>query len=222
MFPSFNRMQELWDDLETWSGLDRAGELGLFHARTIGGHVHIGYPLAQSLLTEQERKALPRIFYEANLDPTTTPPADELARALRSPVSRELLRPRTIRLVESQNDADHYKAILDAVADELAEWDGETQGAGQGGRSTRLASAGLRIGLDLDLVARTATASIRCRLKREFPEDGLYLLEIPGIPGQFLAEEYMEGWSLPVSTGGDRRGVGCLPLGLEQRSGIEN
>ena len=201
MFPSFNRMQELWDDLETWSGLDGAGELGLFHARTIGGHVHIGYPLAQSLLTEQERKALPRIFYAANLDPTTTPPADELARALRSPVSRELLRPRTIRLVESQDDADHYKAILDAVADELAEWDGETQGTGQGGRPTKLASAGLRIGLDLDLVARTATASIRCRLKREFPEDGLNL-EIPGIPGEFLAEEYMEGWSLPVSTGG--------------------
>ena len=46
MVPSFNRMQELWDDLETWSGLDRAGELGLFHARTIGGHVHVGYPLA--------------------------------------------------------------------------------------------------------------------------------------------------------------------------------
>ena len=201
MFPSFNRMQELWNDLGTWSEFDRAGELGLFHTRTIGGHVHIGYPLAQSLLTEQERKALPRVFYEANLDPTATPPADELARALRNNVSRELLRPRTIRLVESQNDADHYKAILDAVVDELAEWDGETQDTGQGGRLTRLASAGLRIGLDLDLVARTATASIRCRLKREFPEDGLYL-EIPGMPGQFLAEEYMEGWSLPVSTGG--------------------
>ena len=201
MFPSFNRMQELWNDLGTWSELDRAGELGLFHARTIGGHVHIGYPLAQSLLTEQERKALPRVFYEANLDPTATPPADELARALRNTVSRELLRPRTIRLVESQNDADHYKAILDAVADELAEWDGGTQDIGQDGRLTRLASAGLRICLDLDLVARRATASIRCRLKQEFPEDGLYL-EVPGIPGQFQAEEYMEGWSLPVSSGG--------------------
>jgi hypothetical protein len=37
-------MKELWDDLETWSGLDKAGELGLFEARTIGGHVHIGTP----------------------------------------------------------------------------------------------------------------------------------------------------------------------------------
>ena len=199
MFPSFNRMQELWDDLETWSGLDKAGELGLFQARTIGGNIHIGYPLAQSLLTEQERLALPRVFYEANLDPTATPPADELARALRSQVSRDLLRPRTIRLLESQHDADHYRAILDVVADELTEWDGEILGAGQGGRPTRLASAGLRIGVDLDMVAGTATASVRCRLKREFPEDGL-LLEIPGIPGQYLAGEYMEGWSLPVST----------------------
>ena len=199
MLPSFSRMQELWDDLETWSGLDKAGELGLFHARTIGGHIHIGYPLAQSLLTEPERRALPRVFYEANLDPTATPPADELARALRSPVSRNLLRPRTIRLLESQHDTDHYRAILDVAADELAEWDGEILGAGQGERPTRLASAGLRIGVDLDLVARTVTASVRCRLNREFPEDGL-LLEIPGIPGQFLAGEYIDGWSLPVST----------------------
>ena len=199
MFPSFHRMKELWDDLETWSGLNKAGELGLFDARTIGGHIHIGYPLAQSLLTEQERLALPRVFYEANLDPTSTPPADELARALRSPVSKELLRPRTIRQLESQHDADLYRAILDVVADELAEWDGEILGIGQGGRSARLATAGLRIGIDVDMVAREATASVRCRLKREFPEDGLHL-EIPGIPGQFLAGEYMDGWSLPLST----------------------
>lgn len=199
MFPSFNRMQELWDDLETWSGLDKAGELGLFRARTIGGHVHIGYPLAQSLLTEQERLELPRVFYEANLDPTTTPPADELARALRSSVSSNILRPRTIRQLESQYDADHYRAILDVVADELAEWDGEIFDVGQGGQQTRLVSAGLRLGIDLDMVARRATASVRCRLKREFPEDGLPV-EVPGIPDQFFAGEYMDGWSLPVST----------------------
>ena len=132
MFPSFHRMQELWNDLETWSELDMAGELGLFHAQSIGGHIHIGYPLAQSLLTEQERIALPRVFYWANLDPTATPPADELARALRSSAARDLLRPRTIRLVENQYDVDHYKALLDAVADELAEWDGEIEVADQG------------------------------------------------------------------------------------------
>ena len=197
--PSFHRMQELWDDLEAWSEFDMAGDLGLFRARSIGGHIHIGYPLAQSLLTEQERKALPQVFDEAGLDPTTTPPADELARALRSPASRELLRSRTVRLVENQYDAEHYKALLDVVADELAEWDGEIERVGQGGRPSRVATAGLRIGLDLDPVARTATASLRCKLKREFPEDGVQL-GIPGIPGQFLAEEYLEGWSLPISS----------------------
>lgn len=196
--PSFHRMQELWDDLETWSELDMAGDLGLFRARRIGGHIHIGYPLAQSLLTEQERRALPRIFYGANLDPTATPSADELARALRSPASRDLLRPRTVRLVENHYDAEQYDALLDVVADELAEWDGEIERLGQGGRPSRIATAGLRIGLDLDPVARTATASLRCRLKREFPEDGVQI-EVPGIPGQFLAEEYLEGWSLPLS-----------------------
>ena len=142
MFPSFNRMQEIWDDLEIWSELDKAGEFGLFRSRSIGGHIHIGYPLAQSLLTEQERRALPQIFYETDLDPTATPPADELARALRSHVSRDLLRPRTIRLLEGLYDADHYRAMLDTVASELAEWDGEIQRVGRGGDPTRLAFAG--------------------------------------------------------------------------------
>ena len=198
MVPSFNRMKVLWDDLEIWSSLDQAGERGVFHARTIGGHVHIGYPLAQSLLTDQERRALPRIFYAAKLDPTATPPADELARALRSPTSKGLMRPRTIRLLESQPDADHFRAVLETVASELAEWDGELQDENPGGCSTRRALGGLRICVDLDVVARTASTSVRCRLKREFPEEGLEV-EIPGIPGQFLAAEYMDGWSLPVS-----------------------
>lgn len=197
--PSFHRMHELWDDLETWSELDTAGKLGLFRSRSIGGQIHIGYPLAQSLLTEQERKALPGVFYNADLDPTVTPSAEELARALRSSTSRHLLRPRTVRLVEDRNDDDQYTALLDVVADELAEWDGAVVTSNVGGRPNRLASAGLRIGLDLDPVAKTASASLRCKLNREFPEEGIDVV-IPGYSERFIAQEYMDNWSLPVAT----------------------
>ena len=197
MFPSFQYMRELWHDLEEWSIYDKRGEFGIFHARIIGGKVHIGYPLGQLMLTEQERKELPRVFYDSGLDPTSTPPADELARALRSTTAKSLLLPRTIRLVENRRDIDLYTGLLDTVADELAEWDGEVEAISSSGYGMRLASASLRICLNVDPVAGSAQASIRCKLNREFPEDGL-LLNVPGLHGLFQAEEYLEGWSLPI------------------------
>ena len=198
MLPSFQYMWQLWEDLEAWSVLDQRGDLGVFQARIVGEHIHIGHPLAQSIVTEQERKALPRVFYDAELDPTFSPPADELARALRSPTARSLLRPRTIQLVENQHDTERLAAILDTVADELAEWDGKVEEASVSGYGARLASASLRICLSIDRVTRSAEASVRCKVNREFPEDGL-LLNVPGLDSMFRAEEYLEGWSLPIS-----------------------
>ena len=58
--PSFDRMWELWQDLEEWSMHDRHEELGVFEARIVGGKDLIGFPLAQTVLTEAERRALPQ------------------------------------------------------------------------------------------------------------------------------------------------------------------
>ena len=195
--PSFQHMWQLWEDLEEWSVFDRKGEFGMFRARIIGRKIHIGYPLAQSMLTEQERKALPRVFYDAGLDPTSAPPADELARALRSPIGRSLLRSRTVQLIENQHDVDLYTTMLDTVADELAEWDGDVEDVSPSGLGSRLASASLRLCLDVDEVSGRAKASIRCKVNREFPEEGL-ILDVPNLNGRFRAEEYLDGWSLPV------------------------
>jgi len=194
--PSFNHMGELWVDLETWSVQDKQGELGLFHARHIGGHVHIGYPLAQTMLTEQERHMLPKIFYDAGLDPTFNPPADELARLLRHN-GAGFFQPRTMKLLNTQYDPGMYAAMLATVSDELAEWDGQVPDTAGAGASIRLAFAGLRLCLDVDATAQKVSASLRCRLNREFPEDGI-VLNIPGNPVRLLAEDYLSGWSTPL------------------------
>jgi hypothetical protein len=60
MPPSFDRIWELWLDLEAWSMRDRHGELGLFTARSVGGFIHVGYPLSQAILTEHEWDVLER------------------------------------------------------------------------------------------------------------------------------------------------------------------
>ena len=192
--PHFDHMRELWDDLEDWSVLDKQGKLGIFRSHPIGGFSRVGYPLSQSLLAEQERKGLPQIFYDASLEPAGDYPADELARALRRPLARRTLRARTVRLVESRQYADLYNALLDAVAEELSTWDGTVPASASdhGVLQDAPALAGLRICIDLDQVSNTVHASIRCKLNRDFPDDGL------SIEGELEAGESGNGWSLPI------------------------
>ena len=190
--PSFDRMWQLWDDLENWTMLDKQGELGIFQSRTIGGNRHIGYPLSQAILVEQDRKALPQIFYNRKLDPTAAYPRDELARALRSPTAKRFLRSRTIRLVEKRYDTGLYDAMLEAVRDELADWDGKVSESNQIHGKPALMFVGLRICIALDQVARTINATIRCRLNCDFPEDGMIL------DNALCADEDMNGWSMPI------------------------
>ncbi len=194
--PSFSRMDDLWDDLETWSVLDKHGDFGLFRARHIGGYVHVGFPLAQTMLTEQERQFLPRLFFDAGLDPTSNPPSDELARSLRRfGVGR--LQARTMRLVNTRDDPELLQALLSAIAEELAEWDGQVPDTTAGVVSAKLGFAGLRVCLDLDVTAQRAVSTLRCKLNREFPEDGVFL-KVPGDPIRLLAEDYLSGWSTPL------------------------
>lgn len=187
--PSFHRMIELWDDLERWSTQDRAGQLGVFEARNIGEWIHVGLPLAQTVLTEAERRMLPKIFAEAHLDPDMPPSTGELQRALVQ-FGRTVLRPRTLAAIERGADA-FKRALLDTVADDFLEWDGESAAAGGAGQPKEV-WAGLRLCLAVDRVARAVRVSIRFHSKREIPEEGL---ELAGAGMPLQCEEYAIGWS---------------------------
>ena len=189
--PQFNRMSELWDDLENWSVFEKQGELGIFQSRSIGGYVHVGYPLSQAILVERDRLALPFVFYQAELDPASSHPTDEIAMALRSSIARQLLRSRTVRMAESTQDELH-EALIDAVREELAAWDGKVTGPAPGLSHPTQTLGGLRVCIELDRVAGTVKSFIRCKLNHEYPEAGITL------DGGLLAEEDVNGWSLPV------------------------
>ncbi len=187
----FDRMRELWDDLENWSVFDRQGKLGIFQSRSIGGHVHIGYPLSQAILVEQDRQVLPRVFFKAGLDPASSHPDDEIAMALRSNIARRLMRTRTILMAENPQDELH-RALIDAVNDELEAWDGTMPGSEINLGQSAQTLGGLRICIELDQVTGIAKSSIRCRLNHEFPEAGLTLDHV------LHADEDVNGWSLPI------------------------
>ena len=189
--PSFSLMSQLWDDLEDWTVRYRGGEVGVFQSRSVGGNLHIGYPLSQSMLAEQDRRALPQVFYSAGLDPAAFHPAGEIAMALRSTTAKGLMRARTVRLAGDPNDVLH-SAMIEVASDELAAWDGivAEPELGRAGRSSQL--VGLRVCISIDNVTGIARSSLRCKLNREFPEAGFTL------SNGFRADEDVNGWSLPI------------------------
>jgi hypothetical protein len=155
---------------------DQHGDLGLFEARVAGESFHIGLPLAQTMLTEEERRTLPVIFAEAKLEPGTPPSNRELGRAL-TVHGRTWLRRRTLRALES-GTASFREGLLEVVSDDFEEWDGTVpEVAGRQG-PRRPVAAGLRLCLSIDRVARAALTSMRIRLKREFPDVPLALRPI--------------------------------------------
>lgn len=194
--PSFDRMFELWDDLEQWSVRDRDGELGAFQARIVGGWVHVGLPLAQTVLTEAERHALPRVFAGADLEPGTAPSSRELRRALVTCGRTSGLRARTVAALE-QAPGGFSDAILDVAADDFLAWDGESAAGSASAPGGRQVSAGLRWCLTLDRVAGRLSSQLRCHSRKELPEGGLRLAagQVEGLS----CAEFITGWSTPLA-----------------------
>jgi hypothetical protein len=199
----FDEMQVLWDDLEHWANEDKSGELGFFNANIVGKRIHVGLPIAQTLLTQEELKALPIIFAEAELDPTSPPSESVIAQSI-AKYGRKHLRNRTLRLLEKTSADDELRqALLERIIDELHDWDGtaellcdeETQVYGH-----------LRLCCKLDRIAGRATMTLRCSTKQEFPEDDLFLV-IDSNPDSFYCGEYSMGWSEPIRSKSDDKNL---------------
>ncbi|MEG4916248.1 hypothetical protein [Microcoleus sp. B7-D4] len=196
-YPSFNRMSELWEDLEKWSNQDKSGELGIFNSTSIGKRNHIGLPLAQTLLTEEERRALPAIFAAADLD-STSHPAEEAIALLLAKHGCKQLRKRTLDLLEETSDSKELRqALLEWIIDELRDWDGTAEDSGK----TQIYGL-LRLCCKHDSTAKRATLSLRCNTKQEFPEDGL-LLFLEDNSQSFSCYEDSGSWSSPLISESD-------------------
>lgn len=197
MLPSFDRMLELWDDLEQWSVRDHGGELGVFEARIVGGKIHVGLPLAQTILTEIERAALPRLFSDAELDPARAATSRELRRAL-TIHGHSHLQPRTMRALQNGPET-FQEALVDAVAECFSSWDGSVPTA-TGDHPEGGVLAGLRLCLMVNRVAGTIRASLRVYARRDYPDEPL---EIAGLTSEPLeCAEFHDGWSTPVGAPG--------------------
>jgi len=182
-YPSFEKMDKLWDDLEKWSRINKHEELGRYSKRIRGGNIHVGLPFSQTILSEDERKALPQIFSEAEIDPTDPPSESAMVRILLRYGSDKLER-RTLQLLKNDESSilEMRNALIDFIFEEISEWDGSiaetlfpntSEESGQIAK-VRLPSVGLRICLDPpDRVAKKIVLSLRFKTVRPFPDSGL-------------------------------------------------
>ncbi|MCY7333097.1 MAG: hypothetical protein LH649_10675 [Pseudanabaena sp. CAN_BIN31] len=203
-YPMFNEMWKLWEDLERWSKKDKLGEFGIFNYNCIGNRRHIGVPQSQTLLTEKERRQLPSIFAATGLEPTV-PPSEEAIANLVARHGRDLLRNQTWRLLRESNSKDDLQqelrqALIERITEELYNWDGVFEEDSQG---VNQICGSLRLCCSLDSIAGSASFTLRCTTKHEFPEDEL-LLQMNN-QQSFLCEEYGKGWSSPLTKQNEQR-----------------
>lgn len=197
MPPSFNRMRELWADLEKWSKEDKGEEIGRFTFRIRGGWDHVGLPLSQTLLSNEERNKLPFIFSEADLDPTDVPAVDTLKRAMLYYGTRlHLLGRRTLRLLEVTDENNTLKnALLEFVLSELTEWDGTAPEIITSEKSVAGESkAGLRLCLHEDSLAKKIVSYLRFKTNRTIPDTGL-TFQYPDHKTILICSEASANWS---------------------------
>jgi hypothetical protein len=193
--PSFDRMWELWADLETWTNDDRGGELGNFYFDIAGEWEHVGLPVGQTLLAESERIALPGIFALAELDPAAPLADSALAAALLKHTGNKL-RPRTKRTLAEKarsGSQDVSQILLDAIREELSDWDGTVEASTETDIDSRVYGS-LRLCCSLDQVAEEANFTVRCKAGRPMPEDGLILTSLD-LTRSFECRDDLLGWS---------------------------
>ncbi|MGD0784317.1 MAG: hypothetical protein ABR969_00685 [Sedimentisphaerales bacterium] len=201
--PSFDEMILLWKDLEKWSREDKHETLGKFVKRIRGGWWKVGLPRSQTIISEEERKHLPWLFEEANIDPTDPPSPDVMAK-LCSAYGSNIFEKKTIRLLQSTEEEFSIlkQALIELVLDELENWDGivileekETE-AGEPIRRSMQAAA-LRICMNYDDVAQEVKYYLRFKTGKFFPEEGLHF-ERNNDYRVYSCMETFQGWSTPL------------------------
>ena len=135
----------LWHDLEVWTHNDKKGAWGLFKYQSAIDWEYVGLPISQTILTEEEREALPALFEEADLEPGAVLPEGQLAARLGA-VADNRLRRRTVQLLVSAQGSDYRSSLLENIQAELSDWDGSVANTPAQPESLTI-RAGLRIWL---------------------------------------------------------------------------
>ena len=104
---------------------------------------------------------------------------------------KTILNRRTIRLLESGINNEFCQALLNIVLEELAKWDGTGEFLSENG--TLIYRYLLGLSAKWDRTAQCLKLKVRCRIGKNFPENGLSLDD------KYFCEPQTKNWSTPIS-----------------------
>ena len=170
-YPSFDKMLELWDDLEKWSLEDKKGGFGEFSNDIYGNKIHVGIPFYQVVLTDKNKNELPKIFLKMGWDSNSKPTEEETLKALK--YNKNLLSGRTVKRIE--NGKPEFLSILtDRVLEELREYEEELE-IEKGQESIKKGS--IILCLEMDNLAKKINFYFRCKGRKAGLPDEDFILK---------------------------------------------
>ena len=118
-YPSFDKMMDLWADLQDWTQDDKKNEWGEFYCDIYGNKVHVGILYYQVVLTKEDQDNLPKIFSEEGWDSDSTPTGQEILKALEN--KKHLLSKRTQNKIDNK-DSNVISRLVERVLEELEDY----------------------------------------------------------------------------------------------------
>ena len=170
-YPSFQKMWELWVDLEKWSLEDEHGDLGEFHFDIYGKNSHVGILYYQVVLKKDDQKKLHQIFEKMGWDSDSNPTEQEILIALKN--NKDLLSSRTSKRIEKGKD-DFHSILTYRVLEELRGYN-EDEVLTNDSTQESDKRGFIEICMDIDETAQTVDFDYRCRRKSGLPEEKFIL-----------------------------------------------
>ncbi len=167
-YPSFNKMCELWDDLEKWSLQDKKSEWGEFHADICGSHFHVGITYYQVVLTKKDEEKLPQIFSKKGWDSDSDPTDLEIIDALKT--HHALLEGKTQRRINN-NKPDFISILCQRVREDLKFYEYEDSFDDNQEKEESTKQGTIVLCLEVDTTAGTAKPSFRLKRNKGLPEE---------------------------------------------------
>ena len=166
-YPSFNKMIDLWDDLEKWSLEEKKSEWGEFSPGIYGQKIHIGIPIYQVILTKEDKCKLPEFFWKMGWDSDSSPNDKELLESIKK-YGKEFFSKKTLKKVEDNNFSD---ILLERILDQLKYYD-EDESASEGTISESEKRGHIILCLDdIDQISGIVKVYFRCKRFKGIPDE---------------------------------------------------
>ncbi len=170
-YPSFDKMMDLWADLQDWTQDDKKNEWGEFYCDIYGNKVHVGILYYQVVLTKEDRRNLPDMFFEEGWDLDFNPTEKEILIFLRN--HKDSFSTRTRKRIEKGNSS--FLSILEErILKELKNFDQDTK---ENSLTMDKKRGLIHLCIDVDRTRREIRTYFRCQRKEGLPNEK-FLLDI--------------------------------------------